>query len=237
MAQSTTDYKKFKYMGGNRRVSKKRVDTIAKSMALHPDIFPIRPILVNEKFEIIDGQHRYNAAKKLGIPVWYDVAEGIGQDEALQLNQNQANWTLLDYARSYAHAGKVDYKDYLKVLEAHPGFPSHIIMQYIGGNKKNNAAKFRSGEFKASTIVIGEVFLDYLKDIAQYEPKAKLQTPARALFKVFQTEGYDHDRLLAKFAMAPQGMFKPYGTIQEILRSVEDIYNWKQQKEVLRFYV
>jgi hypothetical protein len=237
MAQQTTDYKMFKLMGGNRRISKRRVDTIGRSMALHPEIFKIRPILVNEKFEIIDGQHRFNAAKKLGIPVWYEIAEGIGHDEALQLNQNQANWTLIDYARSYAHAGLQDYKDYLKVLENHPGFPTHIIMQYIGGNKKNNASEFRAGQFKATTIVIGEVYLDYLKDVAQYETKAKLQTAARALFKVFQTEGYDHDRLLSKFAIAPQGLFKPYGTMQEVLRSVEDIYNWKQQRDILRFYV
>lgn len=168
MAESTKDYKKFKYMGGNRRVSKQRVETLAKSMALFPEIFPVRPILVNERFEIIDGQHRYNAAKKMGIPVWYEVAEGIGQKEALHLNQNQANWTLIDYARSYAYSGNPDYKEYLRVLEAHPSFPTHIIMGYIGGNLRNNAARFRSGEFKASTVAIGEVFLDYLKDVAQY---------------------------------------------------------------------
>lgn len=237
MAQSTKDYKMFHYMGGNRRVSKKRVDTIALSMAAHPDIFQHRPILVNEKYEIIDGQHRYNAAKKLGVEVWYETAEGISHEEALVMNQNQANWTLIDYARSYAYAGKQDYKDYLKVLESHPGFPTHVIMMYIGGNAQNNATRFRKGDFKASTLAVGEVFLDYLKDIAQYEPKAKLQTPARALFKVFQTDGYDHDRMLAKLAMAPQGMFQVYGTIKEILRALEDIYNFKQQKDILRFYM
>lgn len=224
-------------MGGNRRISKLRVQTLGRSMAEHPDIFPIRPILVNEKFEIIDGQHRYTAAKQLGIPVYYEVAEGISQDEALVLNQNQANWTLIDYARSYAHAGLQPYKNYLRVLEKHPGVPTHIVMGYIGGNAMNNAARFRRGDFKDSTLAIGEVFLDYLKDVAEYEPKAKLQTAARALFKVFQTEGYDHDRLLAKLSISPSGMFKPYGTIQEVLRSVEDIYNWKQQKDILRFYV
>lgn len=236
MAESTTDYKQFKYMGGNRRVSKKRVTNLAASMALHPEIFKIRPILVNDKFEIIDGQHRFNAAKQLGVPVFYEVVKGIGQDEALALNQNQANWTLIDYARSYAHSGLQPYKNYLKVLQDHPGVPTHVVMSYIGGNAQNNATMFRQGKFKDSTLAIGEVFLDYLKDVAQYEPKAKLQTPARALFKVFQTDGYDHDRLLAKMSMAPQGMFVVYGTLKEILRSIEDVYNWKQQKDILRFY-
>lgn len=223
-------------MGGNRAVNKLRVQHIAKSMALHPEIFPLRPILVNDKFEIIDGQHRYNAAKMLGIPVWYEVAEDIGQEQALIINQNQQTWNVMDYAKAYAYAGNDDYKEFIRVVKEHPHVPKHIIINYIGGNNKNNMRRFRAGEFKAVTLLVGKVFLDYLEDVAEYAPKIHLQTPARAMFTVFQTDGYDHDRFLAKLAIAPQNMLKTYGRVEDVLRSVEDIYNWKQQKDIVRFY-
>ena len=36
------------------------------------------PIIVNENYEIIDGQHRYSASKELGLPIRYIVGEGYG---------------------------------------------------------------------------------------------------------------------------------------------------------------
>lgn len=63
----TSDYFRFKILDGNRDVLKSHVNKIKESMKKFGWIGP--GIIVNEKFEIIDGQTRFYAAKELGLPM------------------------------------------------------------------------------------------------------------------------------------------------------------------------
>lgn len=236
MAESTKDYKKFKLLHGNRRIDKHHVTKIGESMALYPEIFKIRPILVNDAFEIIDGQHRYYAAKELGIPVWYEKGGDIKTEDAVIINQNQRNWSVLDYARSYAARGNNNYKEFLRVHEEHPLAPMRVVMRYIGGPSKNKAGAFRSGEFEVVTLAVGEVYLEQLEELIEINERFALTEPSLAMLRIFQVEGYDHDRMIHKLKTVPDGLFNPYGKMEAVLRNLEDVYNWKQKMDVKRFY-
>lgn len=236
MAESTTDYSKFHILLGNRRVNKAHVGNLAKSMALYPDLFAIRPILVNKQFEVIDGQHRLQAAKNLGVPVWYEVGGDIKTEDAVILNEHQRNWTALDYARSYAARGSEDYKEFLRAHEAHPLVPLHVIMRYLGGPSKDQMSNFRRGDFKSITADIGEVYLEMLEELIELYPRFGMNAPASAMFRVFQVEGYDHDRMISKVRSVPEDTINLYGRIEPILRNLEDVYNYKQRTDKKRFY-
>ena len=82
----TMDYSLFSKFNGNRDVNKLHVNRIAKSMS---EQFLIKPIDVNEKHEVIDGQHRLEACKETGNPLYYIVQKGWGLQEAHRLNANQ----------------------------------------------------------------------------------------------------------------------------------------------------
>lgn len=97
----TDDYSKFKRLEGNRNV--KSVKKILDS--LDSVGYVLSPILVNEKFEVIDGQHRLEAFKKRGLPIHYMMQEGIGLKECQNLNTGQSNWTTMNYISSYAESG------------------------------------------------------------------------------------------------------------------------------------
>ena len=56
----------FKKIKGNRIVNKSNLNAIITSMEQQQ---LVSPIMINEKFEIIDGQHRFEACKELGLPV------------------------------------------------------------------------------------------------------------------------------------------------------------------------
>ena len=56
----TNDYNTFKVMPGNRPVNKLHVRRLSKSME---EKHLMSPILVNEKMQVIDGQHRLEAQK------------------------------------------------------------------------------------------------------------------------------------------------------------------------------
>jgi hypothetical protein len=55
----------------NRDVNMKHVDKIVKSYKEFGDYGQDFPIVVDETFRIIDGQHRFHARKKLGFTIFY----------------------------------------------------------------------------------------------------------------------------------------------------------------------
>ena len=60
----SNNYDMFKFMEGNRKISSTNLNQIISSMKEKQLVIPIT---VNEKFEIIDGQHRFSACKYLNL--------------------------------------------------------------------------------------------------------------------------------------------------------------------------
>ena len=105
MIYTTNDYDKFKKLEGNRDVkgTKKIVSSINKVG------YVLSPILVNENFEVVDGQNRLEALKTLELPVPYIVQKGIGLTECRHLNIGQSNWNTRQFIESYAESGNESY--------------------------------------------------------------------------------------------------------------------------------
>ena len=110
----TKNYEQFSLMTDNREISQANVERLKNSIKTIGFISG-RPVLVNKKFEILDGAHRYFALKQLGLPITYQIQETSGHkhDEAVvkQLNINQAVLTLTDWVHKHAANGKVFYKE------------------------------------------------------------------------------------------------------------------------------
>lgn len=118
----TSNYEMFKKLQGNRDVEK--IGSLKTSMKKNG--FMNCPILINEKNEITDGQHRFESAKELGIPVKFTVQQEMGLNETIQLNTGQKNWKVEDYIHSYAANGNVNYKRIEQLLQMFP-FPGYTI--------------------------------------------------------------------------------------------------------------
>ena len=106
----TSDYKKFKKLVGNRDV--KGTKKIIKS--INEVGYVMSPILVNEKYEVVDGQNRLEALREMNLPVMYIMQEGIGIEECRHLNIGQSNWNTKQFIVSYAEAGN---ESYIRLLE------------------------------------------------------------------------------------------------------------------------
>ena len=78
----TTDYSKFKTLKGNRSVNKLHVKRLQKSFK---QSYLLSPIIVNQNYEIIDGQHRFNAAKAENLPVNFILCNDYGLNEDILL--------------------------------------------------------------------------------------------------------------------------------------------------------
>ena len=80
----TTNYEQFKFLQANRMLDESKIKKLQREISLHGLKVPI---MVNEKHQIIDGQHRLIACKKLKTPLKYFVAPGTTVKDAAHANQ------------------------------------------------------------------------------------------------------------------------------------------------------
>ena len=69
MTLKTSDYSIFKKFPGNRDINPLNLRKITNSIKMH-NMLDLKPIIVTESMEVTDGQHRLEAAKVLGVPIF-----------------------------------------------------------------------------------------------------------------------------------------------------------------------
>ena len=204
----TTNHQIFHYIPGNRPISKSHVQDIITSFEDRPGLVELRPILVNERMEIIDGQHRLQALEFLEAPVPYIVAPGLTLRDAQVMNALQRPWLMQDYLQSYALSGIKSYKLLLELQEQFDvGLGSLILYTGSRDIKGRDVKKFRLGKFemKEDMLVIQDR-LQNLRDFGETFPWWNTMQFARALLRIMKSQGgaYDHARLLKGYrAMEP----------------------------------
>lgn len=146
--KKTDDHSIFGGIIGNRPISPSHVKNLVASIG-HKNMLPDNPINVNEKMQIIDGQHRLEAAKELGLPIYYLVMQGSRLEEIQMLNTTQKRWGLGDMINSYCSTGKKDYVT-LRAFHERYGFPYTTAAMMLSGGVRHSADNTGSGEGKVS---------------------------------------------------------------------------------------
>lgn len=145
----TTKYT-FKYAVANRSVDWKHVAKLVESMKEN-DLHKENPIIVNLKGEIVDGQHRYEARKKLGRAVYYTVCQKMGSATTgtIQLlNTNNKNWKPKDYLDSYCSQGHKEYLALRSFLKEFPVFTVSVAIELLGRSRGHDrTVDFKEGKF------------------------------------------------------------------------------------------
>lgn len=231
----TKDYGEFKNLFANRNINKRHVNELITSFQDRPNLVPTRPILVNEKMEVIDGQHRLEACKILGLPVYYTIAADLNIKDAQLMNALQRGWSVLDYARSFASSGNSNYRRFLELHEEYPISVS-ILMSYCIGREQSNTGKlFRKGEFKV--MKSEELLRQRLDMLADYGTRFNGWTNhnfCRAVHAAIRTPEYDHDRMMRKLKIY---QIKKQSSRLDYLRELENAYNFHEpEANHLRFF-
>ncbi len=107
----TNNYDLFSFMPNNRGINNSFVNRLITSIKKIGYI-ESKPITVDSNLTIIDGQHRFHACKKMGIPVFYEISENIDKNSAIiSLNSTQNIWRLKEYVDYHASNGLQCYKE------------------------------------------------------------------------------------------------------------------------------
>ena len=222
------DYSKFRKLIGNRNV--KHVKGIIESVK---DVGRLEiPIIVNEKFEIIDGQNRFDAFVQLGMSIIYRICEGYGIKECVKMNSISVNWGLEDYINCYAEYGYEDFIILRKFENEYSGkLPKAVIRQVAAGKIASIPNKeIRNGTFKCGYSE--SKIKDILEFLSEFDIPKTIRGNSKLLYRVFrfcyESELVDNTRLYKQWneqASQIQGITD----IKSAAEAVEKIYNFHKK--------
>jgi hypothetical protein len=223
--QETLDYDMFSFIHNNREQSRGHIEALKKAFNEVGNLTRVQPILVNERYQVIDGQHRLIACQELGEPIYFTTVSGLTISDARNMNILHREWLPLDYAKSYALSGNENYQRFLSMLEDYEvGFSNTLI--FICGYQNGIYKDFRRGDFVMRDEEKARKLLKQYKEVldtAEHKSNAKV---ARALYWIFSSDKYDHKRMLQKLSLN-KTMLKGYNSVADYRTSLEEIYNYK----------
>jgi hypothetical protein len=232
----TNDYSKFKMIDGNRKIKQSKVDNLIKKMRKRGWL-PTVEITVNELFQIIDGQHRFNAVQEVGISFRYKIVKNTGIDEVRETNEGSNNWSLSDYLPSFSSKG---IKSYVQLENFKLDFPelNLSICQMLLSNSMGNPSreKFESGDWKVKDYNTGVLWGGYVMSLKPLFSGWKRVIFVRGLIKVLMNKPeFNFQEFLHKVELRPN-MLVPCGTTDQYVEMIERIYNHgRSQKVNLRY--
>lgn len=229
----TNDYTKFKTKDGNRSLNELHLKRL-KSSVEDNDLLHANPILVNEQFEIIDGQHRFNVCESLCKPIYYIMVKGLGLQEIQILNANAKNWKTEDYVSGYAKLGLPEYK-YFETQMNKMDIGVASLLAIFTGDNGNAQESLRNGTLTLPNKKRGEIIYTWIKDFEKLFVGATQRTFVRALVTLYNIDGYNHNKMMQKLQYQSTKL-RICNESKSYLALLEEIYNFKERNEKLRFF-
>lgn len=232
---TTKDHKLFKRLEGNREVNKVHLKRLKESMLKK---LLLSPILVNEKMEVIDGQHRLEAATELGLPVNYIVKRGYGLEEVQILNANSRNWTPDDYLDGYIEMGLEDYS-LLKQFREEFGFKhgeSLAMLLGVTSTGPDHVDMYRNGDFEIKDWKAAVQSAEKILMVAPYYKGIRRRAFVTAMLTCFKNPAYNHAVFVGKLRYLSTRLVD-CTNVEAYLTLIEEIYNHRNTQKInIRFF-
>jgi|SRR5208282_4108404 len=239
MIKSTKDYSIFIKSEFNRDLNKSNLRKIKDSINSR-NLLKLRPILVNENMEIIDGQHRLQAAKDLGIEIYYQINKASETEDIILLNANQKSWVLEDYLNYYCKKESIDYVKFFNFLTKNDikFNVASALFNIAGGDALD---RFRRGGFKfPDNLDEINMIMFYRRNFASFIEKRYIGDKRflnstnfnRMFFHFCYSKSFNFEIFMQKLEMKLDWMRKSSSLAgyYEILKS---IYNYKNSSPII----
>jgi hypothetical protein len=228
---STKDYKMFKAITSNREVDDKHVRKLMASIE-DKNLLHLNPILVNEAMQIVDGQHRLEAAMLLKVPIYYVIDNNIGKSDISLLNKTKKNWGLMDYINFYTIEKKPGYDELSALISKYPECPVNILLKLIAMDGYNR--EWKDGYVDVSHKEEAERILQYAAWFGNYLKFAMQGKFLMALQILVRSGQYDHDKMIMRVEEQPRSLVACI-TITQYVEMLEEIYNYRSSKNRVKF--
>ena len=165
----------------NRKICFKHVNELAEAIQKE-NLLEVNPIIVNEQNEIISGQHRWEAAKKLKVPLFY-IRYNFKPDSdfILTSNSDQRRSTMPDSIKYYAEVkGESEYKElqeYKNLTKISIGSLCALLGNSVN---KHYSKEINRGTFQFDKPMIKRIdLLEKYMELKTFLSKVDLKVPSQ----------------------------------------------------------
>lgn len=231
--QSTKNASLFVYNDEQRPIHQQHVNFLASSMSRH-GFLPSKAIQCyrrkDGKLIVIDGHHRLEAAKTLGITFYYVVESATSQQAMPDVNRSR-QWGIADFIRQYAMRGLPDYKrlsDYI-ASGLNPTAAASLLAGESAGSA-NQSGRIKAGTFKVKTTENADKILSLMRDnpsITTFKNTNFVKALSLCLWLTEFDFGTFKSRAELNYHMIPK-----CSNVKDFLTSIEEVYNFRSRDKV-----
>jgi ParB-like nuclease domain len=189
------DYDKFTCLDRNRELNLANKRKLMESMKEEQLIIPV---IVNQYYQIIDGQHRFFSCYELGLPIFYIINKNYGIDQVIRANTVGVNWNKEDFLQSYVSQGVETYKELDEIRNDYAvniGTLLSIIAEFKGQSNEYITKQFENGTLQITEHFGGITFFLYQLEMFNVYKGYKSSSFVKAFLKLYLYEEYDPEQM------------------------------------------
>jgi len=168
----TEDYSRFKVLDANRAILPLHVKKLAASL-LKKNLLKYRPILVNEKMQVLDGQHTLQGAMLAKERVWYVIAVGMELQDIYLIQTTRKDWVLANHFHFWAALGNDLFKKIMDFCRTNRLTVTNFL-SLSGADSGRHFDKIRQGIFRINADEVFPFILEKLQYIKTVVDKVKI---------------------------------------------------------------
>ncbi len=243
----TSDLSIFKNIDGNRVPNLQHIKRLSQSISLNG--MKCNPILVNQNYEVIDGQHRLSAAKEVNSFIYFIIVNGYTLNEVHTLNLNQKNWSKKDFMEGYANMGIESYKKLSNFVEKNDDFTFNDCIMMCSNVTSTSASEasnvrknlslsgitsteiFEEGTWKGKDFNLAQDYANKVRMIKPYYNGYNRSTFVGTMVGLIQKEIFDLNEFMHKLRLQPTALVD-CANREQYRTLIEDIYNWRSRQKI-----
>lgn len=227
-----SDLSKFNFLPNNREIREHHVDMLVYSIRIKGQLMPI---VVNEKLDVIEGQHRLKACVKLGIPVAYIFMNGASGKDIAMINNSQRAWDNDDYLKHFSHFSHRNngpYRTFIRFREKYP-LSFRLCLMLLNGVTKSSSEEhqaFKAGKFKIHDLTTACENAEKLLDLKAKAPRlVKVKKFCIAFLRIINVPKFSFATYLKQIEKY-QGKFDRCTNTEDWIATSINVYNYKLSK-------
>jgi len=223
--EKTSNYSIFKFYKSNRSLNLSNLKKIEESIR---KFGLLQPIITTSSGYILDGQHRFEALKKLKMPVDYIISYNADDYAVIESNKIRKGWKTMDYVDYWSSNQNYDISLLKKQISKWSKYTSigSISAAYTRESKVN--VLIQNGKYRIDLNFGNDIMSDCLF-LTEVSDKAFSSKFIRALkFIKLRNKNFDINRLAKN---ANYKMLKIYNNEADTYDNIVEVYNYKLSKK------
>jgi hypothetical protein len=227
----TSNYSKFVPYLQNRvvKLNRETVKWLIESMKKY-GFMPAFPLLVVHNGQsgllIKAGHHRFEAAKQLGIPVWYVICDN--DITIAEIERSTTPWTPGSFIESYVRANKKEYVE-LASFSDRTGITPNMSAILLSGENHRGTGRFTKDLKEGNFQIKDTRYADVVSDMAVYikSQGVKFSTSTTfisALAKAAKVTGFD-PKVFKQKVKSHTSLMKKQASKDDYLALIQKVYN------------